>query len=61
MFQKDKNCSKCIFSKYISGKPILACGYICKLNPFKPVVMGLLGKHSDRKENKKEQYPKKDS
>jgi len=37
----------------------MASGYICKLNPFKPVVMGLMGECSKR--NKKEQYSEKDS
>ena len=61
MFQKDKRCSECYFSKYLNNEAVLACGFICKLNPFKPVVMGLTGKHSHRKQNKKEQYAKKDS
>ena len=61
MFQKDKSCSDCFFSKYHNSEAVLTSGFICKLNPFKPIVMGLLGEHSQRKQNKKEQYQKKDS
>ena len=54
--KKERYCSKCGFAEYINGTSILASGYICKLNPFRPVVMGLIGKCSERKRNKKEQY-----
>ena len=62
MFQKkERYCSRCGFSKYAKGPSVLASGYICKLNPLRPVVMGLMGECSERKNNKKEQYSKKDS
>lgn len=57
--KKEKHCSDCGFSVYHHSEQILACGYTCYLNPFKPVVMGLRGICSYRKENKQEQYPKK--
>lgn len=60
MSRKEKRkCKNCIFSTYVRADQIIACGYICKLNPFKPVVMGLLGNCEMRKEAKAEQYPKK--
>jgi len=60
MSHKEKRkCKNCIFSTYVRSDRIIACGYICKLNPFKPVVMGLLGNCEMRKQSKAEQYPKK--
>ena len=59
--KKDRWCTDCIFAKYHKSNCILGCEYTCYLNPFKPIVMGLIGRHSERKKNKKEQYPKKDS
>ena len=62
MFQKKELfCKECIWAEYHHAEAILSRGYICKLNPFKPVIMGLAGKHSMRKQNKEEQYRKKDS
>ena len=62
MFQrKERHCCNCGFSKYVKGPSALASGYICKLNPYRPVVMGLIGECSQRKRNKMEQYSKKDS
>lgn len=62
MFRKEERfCRSCGFSKYIKGPSILASGYVCKLTPFKPVVMGMFGKCSERKRNKMEQYSEKDS
>jgi len=59
MFQrKEKQCKHCIFAKYYRADFIGGCGYICHLNPFKPVAMGLLGSCSKRKRCKDEQYPK---
>ena len=57
--RKEKKCKNCMFSKYYRAEFIGGCGYICHRNPFKPVVMGLLGKCSLRKEYLKRQYPKK--
>lgn len=60
MSHKEKRkCKNCIFSTYVRSDCIAACGYICKLNPFKPIIMGLLGDCEKRKELKEEQYPKK--
>ncbi len=60
MSRKEKRkCRNCIFATYVRADRIIACGYICKLNPFKPVIMGLWGDCSKRKELRAEQYPKK--
>ena len=62
MFQKkERYCCNCGFSRYVKGQSIMACGYICKINPFRPVVMGIMGECSERKRNKMEQYSEKDS
>ena len=47
----DTRCRECIWAKYKSAKCILSSGYICKLNPFQSIPMGLGGKHVDRKMN----------
>ena len=57
--KKEKMCRNCIFAKYYMADFIGGCGYICHINPFKPVAMGLLGSCSKRKQCKQEQYPKK--
>ena len=60
MSRKEKRkCKNCIFATYHRGECIAACGYICHLNPFRPVALGLLGDCEKRKELKAEQYPKK--
>lgn len=59
--KKDLLCSRCIFGEYVRGPCILACGWKCWLNPFRPVTMGLWGQHSERKQNREEQYSKEDS
>lgn len=61
LIKKSLKCKECIFSEYHRSDIIAGCGFICKLNPFKPVAMGLLGQHFQRKENKIEQYSKKGS
>lgn len=59
LINKDKQCRDCFFARFIgtnNGKrPLIACGYICYLNPFKPIAMGLRGKHSERQEIIEEQ------
>jgi len=53
MFRKrERYCSECICATYHNSECILACGYTCKLNPFKPITMGIVGRCSDRKRNK---------
>lgn len=48
--KEDTKCSKCAWSTYLYADSVLASGHICRLNPFKPLAMGLNGKHADRKE-----------
>ncbi len=57
LINKDKRCQDCFFADFIGTEEdsILAHGFKCYLNPFKPVVMGLRGKHQQRKEYMKEQ------
>ena len=57
----NKKCSECWFSQSIDDVDLFKCGFICKLNPRKPIFMGFTATHGERKKNKKEQYPKKDS
>jgi len=61
MFRKNKKCYQCFFSECHMGKSVGTWGYVCRLNPLKPIDMGLIGECSERKKNKEEQYPKKDS
>ena len=62
MFQKsERYCSRCAFSKYVNDEEIGVSSYICRLNPLKPVAMGIMGACSERKRNKLEQYSEKDS
>ena len=53
--KKETKCRECVWSHYIKGKSVLACGYVCNLNPFRKIGMGLNGKHSKRKERIEEQ------
>lgn len=49
MAQKNERyCRECFFSRFKEGPCILASGFICYKNPFKPVAMGFEGKCSDR-------------
>ena len=57
--KEKRKCKNCIFAEYVRADRIIACGYICHLNPFKSVTMGLLGNCEMRKAAKAEQYPKK--
>jgi hypothetical protein len=50
VIKKEKKCKNCIFSKYLQGESILASGYICYKNPFKPKGKGLFGGCGDDKE-----------
>lgn len=57
-------CRQCIWATYLSADSILESGYLCKINPFRTVVMGLEGAHCDRKrhiedekEERKNKYP----
>lgn len=43
--KKDTKCRECIWSTFIRAESVLASGYVCKLNPFKKVPMGLDGIH----------------
>lgn len=61
MHKKERYCTSCVWSEYVFGKSPLSCGFICRINPFRPVIMGVLGKCSERKQNKKEQYSKEKS
>jgi len=56
--RKEKMCRDCVFAKYHNADFILGCGFRCYLNPFRPVTMGLLGRCSERKRNKSDQYQK---
>lgn len=49
--KEETKCSECIWATFMSAECILASGYICKLNPFKSIAMGLEGKHIERKRN----------
>lgn len=53
--KKETKCSQCVWSHYVPVEAVLACGYVCDLNPFRGVAMGLNGKHSKRKERIEEQ------
>lgn len=46
---KTTKCSNCIWATYFEADCVLASGYLCKKNPFKPIAMGLNGTHADRK------------
>ena len=45
-------CSECVWSSTLRGDSVVESGYICQLNIFKGVTMGIDGIHSDRKEKK---------
>lgn len=49
--KKDTKCEKCLWAGYLNADCILGSGYICRLNPFLSVAMGIEGKHSERKRN----------
>ena len=51
-----RTCKGCIHAKFKQRDSILASGYICMKNPFRPVAMGLKGKCSERERYKKQQY-----
>ena len=53
--KKETKCSACAWSYYLQHESNLACGYVCHLNPFRKVAMGLNGKHLKRKERIEEQ------
>jgi len=59
--KKERYCRTCAYSKYFDGPSVLASGYICKLKPCRPVMMGLEGNCNDRERNEKEQYSEEDS
>ena len=54
LIKKDKQCKDCFWAEVYDTKneerSLLECGYICHINPFKPVAMGLTGNHARRKE-----------
>lgn len=52
----DRHCCLCEYSKFHEGDSLLSSGSICYLDPKKPVVMGLCGTHSARKEHEEQQY-----
>lgn len=43
---KERECRECQYGRYIRDNCILACGYECRLNPLKPIILGFEGKHS---------------
>lgn len=47
--KKDTRCRECIWATFIRTESVLASGYLCKLNPFKNVAMGIEGIHGERK------------
>ena len=47
--KEDTKCGDCIWATFLNAECVLARGYICKLNPFKSIAMGLGGVHSERK------------
>ena len=47
--KENTECQNCVWSTFQKGDSVLASGNICRLNPFKPIGMGLFGKHADRK------------
>ena len=49
----NKKCSECKYADCIIDPFLMAGGYVCKKNPFKPMFMGWNGKHSDRKKDKR--------
>lgn len=53
--KRNTRCSECIWSKFSKGDSLMASGYICRLNPLRPIGMGYLGRHSNRSFNKKTQ------
>ena len=53
--KKETKCRECAWSYYIQGESVLESGYVCNLNPFRKIGMGLNGKHSERKEHIEEQ------
>ena len=56
LIKKEKPCSKCVFARWSGtdngSKSIMECGYVCRLNPFKPIGMGINGTHEFRKKDK---------
>jgi len=56
MPDKKRFCRNCFCGIWKEGDCLLASGYICHLNPLKPVAMGIMGECSERKANKMEQY-----
>lgn len=56
--KKETKCSECLWSHYVEHESALGCGYVCHLNPFYKVVMGLNGKHLERKKHIEEQKRK---
>lgn len=60
--KEDTKCRECMWSTFLNAECVLASGYICKLNPFKNVAMGLDGIHYKRKmhiEDEKEEEERK--
>lgn len=55
MYLGEKKCRGCIFATFYDSETPLACTFICKRNPFRPVIMGFKGRCSERKRNMKEQ------
>lgn len=49
----ERECSECRYGRYIKGDCALACGFECRLNPLKPISLGLMGRHSAMKKRKK--------
>lgn len=50
---EERECGECSYGRYIKGPCVLACGYECRVNPLKPISLGLMARHSDVKKRKK--------
>lgn len=49
MIPKDKRCEDCFYGHFHRDSCILASGYECRLNPLKPISLGIIGaKHEYR-------------